>query len=140
MARVATLERLAEAQNPKIALITELGDLSKIELLSNRILLAIYIAPSKTKGGIIRATQTIKEDIFQGTVGLVVKKGRTAFKDEPETKTYFHDQGVEVGDWVVFRPGDAKRVQINGVDCRMVEDTLIDMVIADPEVITHEGK
>lgn len=140
MARVATLERLSTATDPKSALMKEVGDLSKIELLSNRVLVAIYIAPEKTKGGIIRTTGALKEDIFQGTVGLVVKKGKTAFKDEPELKTYFHDQDVQVGDWVVFRPGDAKRIQINGVDCRMVEDTLLDMVVTDPEIITHEGK
>lgn len=137
MASVATLEKLARATNPKIAMITEVGDLSKIHLMSNRLLVGIYIAPEKTAGGIIRATQTIKEDIWQGVVGLVLKKGATAFKDEPETKTYFHDQDVQVGDWVVFRPGDARRVQINGVDCRFVEDTLIDMVIDNPDVITH---
>jgi hypothetical protein len=38
---------------------------------------------------------------------------------------------------VIFRPGDARRVQINGVDCRMVEDTLLDMIIDTPDVITH---
>jgi hypothetical protein len=57
-----------------------------------------------------------------------LKKGNTAFMDEPETGTYFHDQDVEVGDWVVFRPGNARRVQINGVDCRL------DMVIASPNL------
>lgn len=137
MASVAVLEKLSQAKNPKVTLIAEVGDLSNTRVMSNRILIGIYIAPEKTKGGIIRATDTIKEDVFQGTVGLVLKKGETAFKDEPETKTFFHKQDVHVGDWVVFRPGDAKRIQINGVDCRMVEDSLIDMVIADPEIITH---
>lgn len=137
MATVATLEKLSRASNPKLALITEVGDLSKVSLMANRVLVAIYIAPEKTQGGIIRATQTIKEDIWQGVVGLVLKKGATAFKDEPETKTLFHGQDVALGDWVVFRPGDARRVQINGVDCRFVEDVLIDMVIQDPEILTH---
>lgn len=138
MATVATLEKLSRASNPKIALISNVGDLSNVHLMSNRVLVAIYIAPEKTAGGIIRATQTIKEDIFQGTVGLVLKKGKTAFRDEPQTHNYFHDQDVEIGDWVVFRPGDAKRIQINGIDCRMVEDSLIDMVIDNPELITHK--
>lgn len=137
MASVATLEKLSRAPNAKIGLITEVGDLSKVTLMANRVLVAIYIAPEKTASGIIRATQTIKEDVYQGVVGLVLKKGATAFKDEPETKTYFHGQGVEVGDWVAFRPGDAKRIQINGVDCRLVEDTLLDLVIENPEIITH---
>lgn len=138
MATVATLEKLSRAANPKVALVTSIGDLSKVALMSNRVLVAIYIAPEKTAGGIIRSTQTIREDIWQGCVGLVLKKGKTAFRDEPETDNYFHGQDVDVGDWVVFRPGDAKRIQINGIDCRMVEDTLIDMVIDDPELITHK--
>lgn len=137
MATVATLEKLSRASNPKLALITEVGDLSGIKLMANRVLVAIYIAPEKTQGGIIRATQTIREDIWQGVCGLVLKRGDTAFKDEPETKTFFHGQSAEVGEWVVFRPGDAKRIQINGVDCRMVEDTLVDIVIDNPEKITH---
>ena len=103
MASVATLEKLSRASDPKQALINEVGDLSKIELMSNKVLVAIYIAPEKTKGGIIRATQSLKEDIFQGTVGLVLKKAKLAFKDDEATKTYFHDQDVKVGDWVVFR-------------------------------------
>lgn len=139
MASVAMLEKLSRAANPKIGLITEIGDLSKIELLANRVLVAIYIAPEKTKGGLIRATQTIKEDVFQGCVGLVLKKGGMAFKDDEASKTFFHGQDVKVGDWVVFRPGDAKRVQIKGVDCRMVDDIFIDMVIDDPDSITHQG-
>lgn len=140
MASVVTLEKLARATDPKQALIAEIGDLSKIEVMSNRILVGIYIAPEKTKGGIIRATQTIAEDIFQGTVGLVLKKGGMAFKDDDASKTYFHGQDSRIGDWVVFRPGDAKRIQINGVDCRFVEDIMIDMVVGDPEIVTHRTK
>lgn len=140
MARVAVLEELAKASNPKVALKLKVGDLSKVELMANRVLVAIYIAPEKTKGGIIRTSGSLKEDVFQASVGLVLKKGHTAFRDEKETHTYFHGQSAEVGDWVVFRPGDARRVQINGVDCRFMEDTLIDMVIDDPEIVTHDGK
>jgi co-chaperonin GroES (HSP10) len=137
MASVATLERLSQATDAKSALKKEVGDISKIGIMGNRVLIAIYIAPEKTKSGIIRATQTIKEDIFQGVVGLVLKKGAQAFQDDPGSNTYFHGENVELGDWVVFRPGDARRIQINGVDCRFVEDTLIDMVVSDPECITH---
>ncbi|QPF87027.1 hypothetical protein IC762_12305 [Bradyrhizobium genosp. L] len=140
MARVAVLEELSKAANPKLALKMKVGDLSKVSLMSNRVLVGIYIAPEKTKGGIIRTTGSLKEDVFQACVGLVLKKGATAFQDEPESNTFFHGQNVEDGDWVVFRPGDARRVQINGVDCRFIEDVLIDMVIDDPEIVTHDGK
>lgn len=140
MASVAMLERLSRAANPKLELKLAVGDLSNVEIMANKVLVAIYIAPEKTAGGIIRATDTIREDVWQGTVGLVLKKGGMAFRDDDASKTYFHGQDVKEGDWVVFRPGDAKRVQIRGVDCRMVDDISIDLVISDPEIITHREK
>lgn len=137
MASVATLERLSQSKDQRKELQASVGDLSKVELMANRVLIGTYIEPEKTSGGIIITTKTKEESIYQGTVGLVLKLGPTAYKDEPETHTHFHDQSVKVGDWVVYRPGDAKRVQINGVNCRLVEDTLIDMVVEDPNCITH---
>lgn len=131
----AKLMQIATANDPKKAILENIGDLSKITLLSGRVLLATYIAPEKTAGGIYRPVTNVKEDIWQGVVGLVVKKGERAFKDDESTK--FHGQDVSLGDWVTFRPGDAKRIQINGVECRIVEDVLIDMVIDNPDVVTH---
>ncbi|KRR19213.1 MULTISPECIES: hypothetical protein [Bradyrhizobium] len=71
-------------------------------------MVGIYIEPEKTKGGLILSTGAIKESVWQGTVGLVLKKRKTAFNDEPETGTYFHGYDVNVGNWVVFRSGDAR--------------------------------
>lgn len=132
----AKLMELARADDPKRALIKNVGDLSKVHVFSARVLLGIYVAPEKTVGGIIRPNSNVKEDIWQGCVGLVLKKGATAFRDDGQNS--FHGQDVKVGDWVTFRPGDAKRIQINEVDCRIVEDTLIDMVIDSPSMITHK--
>lgn len=129
------LMKLATADDPKKAIIDAVGDMSKINLFSGRVLVGIYIAPEKTKGGIIRVNETVKEDVWQGVVGLVLKKGNLAFKDDELNK--FHGQDVQVGDWVTFRPGDAKRIQINGVECRIVQDTTIDMVIDNPDIVTH---
>lgn len=135
MPSIAVLERLSKAASPKNALQKEVGDVSSINLMSGRILVALYIGPEKTKGGIYRPTSQLKEDVFQSCVGLVLRKGALAFKDDENNK--FHGQDVAIGDWVTFRPGDGKRIQINNVDCRIIEDTLIDMVIEDPEMITH---
>lgn len=140
MASVAVLERLSRAEDPKAALVSEVGDLSGVEIMSNRVLVAIYIAPEKMKSGLLRASQTIAEDIFQGVVGLVLKKGGMAFKDDDASKTYFYGQDAKIGQWVVFRPGDAKRIQLNGVDCRFVEDIMIDMTVESPEIVTHRNK
>lgn len=132
---VAKLMEIAKARDPKKAIIDAIGDISKVSLFSGRILLGIYIAPEKTAGGIIRPGANVKEDVFQGQVGLVLKKGALAFRDEETNK--FHGQDVQVGEWVAFRPGDAKRIQINGVDCRIVEDVTLDMVVDSPDIVTH---
>lgn len=134
---VAKLKEIAQASDPKDGILKAVGDLSNVALFSGRVLVGIYIAPEKTAGGIIRIDSSVKEDVWQGSVGLVLKKGAMAFKDDDQNK--FHGQDVSVGDWVVFRPGDAKRTQINGVDCRIIEDVLIDMVIDSPDIITHRS-
>lgn len=136
MASAALLERLSEAKDPKAALIKEIGKLDGIQIMGPKLLVGIYIAPAKMASGLYRATQSIKEDVWQGTVGVVLKKGAQAFKDDQNNK--FNGQDIPLHSWVVFRPGDARRVQINGVDCRFIEDTLIDLVIDDPELITHK--
>lgn len=136
----SNIERLADAESfaKQADLMREMvGDLSKIDVMGNRVLVGIYIEPSR-KGNIFLAKDTLKESVYQGTVGLVLKLGKQAFKDDPENKVFFHGQVVKEGDWVAFRAGDAKRCQIKGIDSRMVEDTLIDMRIDNPNIITHE--
>lgn len=141
----AKLMEIAQSSDPREGLLSAVGDLSKINVLSGRVLVAIYIAPEALKSGIndkgekfqlLRTQAAVKEDVWQGCVGLVLKKGAMAFKDDEINK--FHGQDVKVGEWVTFRPGDAKRIQLNGVDCRIVEDTVLDMVIDDPEIVTHQ--
>lgn len=120
----------------KQEIFTAIGDLSKLDrLFSARVLVATYLGAGKTKGGIILTQNEQQEGVYQGSVGLVLKIGPTAFKDDDVSK--FHGQSVSVGEWVVFRPGDSKRVQLNGVNCRIVEDTQIDMVVSDPTCVTH---
>lgn len=131
----AKLMSIAQADDPKRGILSAVGDLSNVCVLSGRVLVGIYIAPEKTAGGIIRPNSNVKEDVYQGQVGLVLKKGLMAFRDDDQNK--FHGQDVLLGDWVVFRPGDGKRVQIRGVDCRLIDDVLIDMVIDTPDIVTH---
>lgn len=136
----SNIERLADADNPQRQADTMrdiVGDLSGVEIMGNRVLVGIYIEPSK-RGNLYLAKETLKESVFQGTVGLVLKLGKQAFKDDPENKVVFHGQHVKEGDWVAFRAGDAKRCQIKGIDCRFVEDTLIDMRVDNPNIVTHE--
>lgn len=132
----AKLMQIAQSADPKNGIQKAVGDLSNVRLLSGRVLVAMYVASEKTSGGIFRPQSNVREDIWQGKCGLVLAKGKMAFVDDENHK--FHDQNVQIGDWVTFRKGDGKMTQINGVDCLIIEDVLIDMVIDDPSLITHD--
>lgn len=118
--------------DPKEKLLSELGDLSNIEIFNNQILVAIYIRPNKTKGGIILTDGTVQEDLYQGKVGLLVKMGPAAFQDE--NGQWFNNESFNLHDWLVFRPSDGWSVNVNGVQCRMLSDTQIKMRIPTPDV------
>lgn len=119
--------------DPKETLFTELGDTSKIELLNTQVLVAVYIRPEKTKGGIIMAPKARDEDRYQSKVGLIIKTGPTAFVDDGGK--WFGKVNLKVGDWIVFRPSDGWNVTVNGVLCRMFDDTAIRARIPHPDSV-----
>lgn len=125
-------KKLSESKDFRVSLKEEIGDLSGIEVYFNNILVATYIRPVKI-GSIIRPDLNIDEDNYQGKVGLVLKKGPMAFKDD-ESIT-FDGLNVHEGDYVVYRVGDGWDVTVNGVACRMLVDRNIRMRVQDPEVI-----
>src|SRR4030095_9367076 len=73
---------LSRATDPKRALIDAV-DVSKFRTFGENLTVATYIRPEKTKGGIYRPPDNIKEDEFQGNIGLVVKIGE-GFEEEPD--------------------------------------------------------
>jgi co-chaperonin GroES (HSP10) len=139
MAR-AKLREIAEAAqlDPKQALLNSLGDISQIEIFHNQVLVATYIAPEKTKGGIIRPDRSIMEDRFQSKIGLVIKVGPLAFKDD--TLAQFGGVTIQEGDWVIAYPSDGRELfsvdaSDGGTSCRLFADTLIKGRVPDPSII-----
>lgn len=110
-------------QDPKKKLREEIGDVTPFEIFNNQILVAIYVRPQKTKAGIFLPDQMRDEDKIQGKVGLVIKKGPSAFVDEGNE--WFKDVTVEEDDWVVFRPSDGWSITVNNVLCRIIDDTAV---------------
>ena len=110
-----------------------IGDLKEIELFANQILLGVYTRPTKTKSGIILADQTRTEDEHQGKAMLVLKKGPAAFVSDANYD--FHEQDVQVGDWVVCWVSDGRKIKINGQLCRVVQDQHIRMRIPAPDMV-----
>jgi len=119
------------AVEPTQKLREEIGDVSNVEIFNNYILVGVYIRPNKTKSGLYLSDKTTDEDRYQGKVGLVLKKGPDAFVDT-EGKWF---RGVEIkeNDWIVFRPSDGWQVTVNGVLCRMLEDTSVKGSIDTPD-------
>lgn len=128
-----TIVNISQATDAKQAIRQAVGDISGVDVLFNNILVGIYIRPEKTKGGILRPESNLKEDVYQGKVGLVLKKGPMAFVSDANID--FMEMQVNEGDWIAFRVGDALSMQINGVDCRMVVDRSVRMRVTDPEIV-----
>jgi len=132
--------------DPKEDLLKRLGDLSRVEIAQNEVLLATYMRPKRTASGFYLPDQNLKEDQYQGKTGLVVKIGaacRFVRTDEKTGVTY----GIEIKlhDWVVVRTSDTWPIEINAqegafdynafVKCRLVYDDQIRMRVPYPGMV-----
>lgn len=102
------------------------------EVMHAQVLVAQYIPPAKTKGGIIMPDSKVKEERHQGTIFLVVETGPGAFKDDNIAK--FHGKKLKAGDWVMAVAGDGIAMDIKGMPCRLYQDTRILMRVKDPSI------
>jgi len=125
------------ADDPKRAILDQLPDISDLEIFHNQVMVATYIRPERTAGGIFIPDKTLAEDRFQGKVGLVVKIGPLAFKDDAVAK--FGGVEIQEGDWVFYRASDGmeffSKDRTGGVPCRIFEDTQIKGRVSDPAML-----
>lgn len=131
---VGKLRQIVEEQrDPKEALLDALGKIDKDVVTACRVLVATHPGQKYHPGTkILRTDKDLLEQQYQGSVGLVVKKGPGAFMDAPGAQ--FHDLKVEEGDWVLTRPADGLSLFINQVPCRLFEDVNILMVVKNPDI------
>lgn len=106
--------------DPAKAIWDEIGDISKVEVFNNQLLVAVYIRPEKTKSGLLLPGQTRDEDKYQSKVGLVIKKGPSAFQDT--SGEWFQGVDIDVNEWIVMRSSDGWSITVNGILCRMIDD------------------
>ena len=132
-AELQSIGKIAMAHDidPKTRAMTEVGDIAKIDVFNNQVLIAVYIRPEKTRGGITLSTGARDEDKYQSKVGLILKTGPDAFIDEDGR--WFKSAKLAVGDWIVFRPSDGWNIEVNGRLCRMLDDTSVRMKIDHPD-------
>lgn len=121
--------------DPKAAIMHATDEfVGRTEVFHNQVLIGLYLGPEKSQGGIFYADIRQRENEYQGKVGVVLKIGPLAFKDDDRNK--FEGQKIEVGDWVAIRPNDGWPCRlggIKGVPCRMVEDVHVKMRLASPD-------
>lgn len=123
--------------DPKLEILAAVGDAVQcFSMLGSRVLVAIYVRPEKSAGGILRPSSNRDEDKWQGKVGLVVAKGPLAFT-ESDTH-HWGDAKPNVGDWVMFRVGDTFPFALGpGADARnlrIVEDVNVHAILSRPDV------
>lgn len=130
------LKSIHSPYDPRQEILDKIGDLAGYEIAHNELLVAIYMRPEMTPGGIVLPHQNLKEDLYQAKAHLVLKIGPgCAFKNIE----------IKLHDWVVLRPSDAWALDINMrpsildrkdfVPCRMVYDDQIRARIADPRIV-----
>lgn len=120
-------------EDPKKMILEALGDISSVEVFNNQLLIAIYIKPKMTAGGILVPESTRDEDIWQGKVGLVIKKGPTAFVEEEEK--WFKGVKVDVHDWIYARSSEGWSLKVHDVHCRLVDDVNVRGKISHPDEV-----
>jgi co-chaperonin GroES (HSP10) len=134
----------AAAADPREAIYMALGHaMDGFEPLGNRVLVATYIQPEKTAGGIILSDRTLLESRFQGKAFLVIALGPLAFVDDniAQFGPYARGEELEIkaGDWLIASPSDGAEFfgvdGQSGVSCRVFEDTRFWSRIDDPSKV-----
>lgn len=135
--RAKGLQAMTHDEDPKEKILRQIGDISKIEVGPCKLLVATYIRPEKTAGGIILTAKTLAEDEYQGKVGLVLKLGPLCFENSDSHN--FGGFKVAVGDWVMYRVSDGFMVKLTGQDkgehCRVIEDAMIQAKLPHPDAV-----
>ena len=94
-----------------------------------KILIAMPKADEKTDGGIVKATQTIKDEEVSNICGYVLKLGPECYKD---TNRFPSGPWCQKGDWVVFRAYSGTRMKMYGQEFRLINDDTVEAVVDDP--------
>lgn len=126
-----------DSEEEKKKIMDSIGDISGVDVFGTLVLVAMYI-PDKS-GSIINTVGTQREAQYQGKVGLVLKKGHLAFKNDANND--FGPDTVESGDWVHFDYAAGQDLAIcppgtfTKIICKKIRDTSIDGKISRPDAI-----
>ena len=99
-----------------------------------RILCALPEADEKFDSGIVKSSETMRNEEVLSTVFFVVKLGPDCYKDE---KRFPNGPWCQQGDFVLARPNSGTRLKIHGREFRIINDDSVEAVVQDPRGISR---
>lgn len=99
------------------------------------ILCAIPEIEDKYESGILKADETMHYEEILTTVLFVVAMGPDCYKDE---KRFPSGPWCKVGDFILVRPNSGSRLIIHGKEFRLINDDVVEAVVADPRGIKRK--
>jgi co-chaperonin GroES (HSP10) len=97
-----------------------------------RLLIALPEPEETTSGGIIKATQTLKQEEVGSITGFVLKMGPDAYSDP---KRFPNGAYCKEGDWIIMRSYAGTRFSVQGKEFRLINDDVVEATVADPRGI-----
>lgn len=93
------------------------------------ILIALLDVEDKTAGGILLPEEHTHREQVASVVGLVLKVGPDAYKNEKRFPT---GPWCKEGDFILFNPYSGTRVNVHGKELRLINDDTVLAVVIDP--------
>ena len=99
-----------------------------------RILCALPEADEKFDSGIVKSSETMRNEEVLSTVFFVVKLGPDCYKDD---KRFPNGPWCKEGDFILARPNSGTRLKIHGREFRIINDDSVEAIVQDPRGISR---
>lgn len=119
-------------EDQRLMIISMLGDMRKKRVLGGKLIVATFVTPQKSKGGIIYIDKRKDASRYEGKVGLVICIGPAAFMFDQDTTYKYIGPRPAPGDWVWYRASDAPERWIKEVSCRSIHYGAIEGITDNP--------
>ena len=86
------------------------------------------------ESGLVKSTQTVRDEYVLSTVGAVIEMGGQAYSDK---ERFPNGPWCKVGDYVMFRANTGTRFKVGRQEYRLMNDDSIEAVVADPRAVTR---
>ena len=97
-----------------------------------KILIALPEPEEQTKGGIIKASQTMQVEEVGSICGFILAMGEDCYKDE---KRFPNGPYCKEGEWIIMRSYSGTRFKVHGKEFRLINDDSVEAVVEDPRGI-----